>query len=174
MLGLRSEMGEHLGVVASCFLKSITQDWHAVEGPFVVDGLGERQDVRRQPSWVDRQRTKRVAEDVTHQISLDGQLGQFFWFFNRVPLVLFRLSEEVQGGERFTSPCGDSYSKISGSATADVVAHRLLRRLVCLPVALPLDDQARLFGPVWDWSWYREFPDTIEVGQDEKDRFPVS
>jgi hypothetical protein len=54
-------VGEDVGVVAAGLLQGVGQDGEAVERPFVVDGLGQPDDIRGQPGRRDDDRVEGVA-----------------------------------------------------------------------------------------------------------------
>jgi hypothetical protein len=60
---------EHLGVRAARLLQGVTQDRHDVEGPFVVGGRRQGDDVGRQPGRMNGRRAEGV-EDVVEQVGL--------------------------------------------------------------------------------------------------------
>src|SRR5579872_1640174 len=64
---------QDVGVQATGILQGIGKNWHSVEGPLIVDGLGDSLDravVPGEPDGVDRDGPERVAEEVVQQCYL--------------------------------------------------------------------------------------------------------
>ena len=63
-------MGQDVGVVAPSILERVREDRHPVEGLLFVDSLGECEDIRSEPSRIDRHGAERIAEHITGQDTL--------------------------------------------------------------------------------------------------------
>src|SRR5262249_22037076 len=60
-------VAQNIRAEAARVFEGIRQDRQSVEGPILVDGLGEGDHVGRDPAGVDADRVEGVAEDVTDQ-----------------------------------------------------------------------------------------------------------
>src|SRR5262249_2400638 len=75
MLAARATMLQDVGIVAAGLFQRVAENRHALEGPPVVDSLGEGDDVGGAPNRIDGHGTERVAENVTEESSLPGSIG---------------------------------------------------------------------------------------------------
>jgi hypothetical protein len=101
---------EDVGVGAAGLYQGVGEDGQAVEGPLVVDGLGQpgnRAVIPGQPGWFNGHRAKRVAEEVSQNFTLQDPLGLLlgFQFRLRPVVVIFKvfdnpISQSVDVTER--------------------------------------------------------------------------
>jgi len=71
MLLSRATVLQDVLVVTARVFKGVREDGHSVKSTVVVDGLGEGDDGRSEPSWVDEDRTKGIAEKVTEKVAIE-------------------------------------------------------------------------------------------------------
>src|SRR5262249_4793655 len=92
MLTRLTAVAEDVGVGAAGLLQGVGQDGQAVAGSPVVDGLGQpgnRAVIPGQPRWFNRHRVKRVAEEVSQNLTLQDPLSLLLGFeFRLRPVVL--------------------------------------------------------------------------------------
>ncbi len=71
MLARLPAVFQHIDIRAAGIFQRIRQDWHAVVGPVVVDGLREGGDIAGEPGRGDGDGPEGVAEDVSKRSSLE-------------------------------------------------------------------------------------------------------
>jgi hypothetical protein len=75
-------MGEEVGLRAVRFFEDVCQDGQAVEGPLLVDALGQldhRAIVPRQPGWIEGHRPEGVIPDTADKFCLVFPFFMSFW-----------------------------------------------------------------------------------------------
>lgn len=97
MDAFRSTVVEDVVIVASGVLKCVCKDWHAVEGPVLIDAFGKCKNSGGEPRGVNHNEARRGPKEIPNQVNL---LAHLLRSGRIVDFVIFAVGLSIRNSTR--------------------------------------------------------------------------